>query len=178
MAAAATLPAPAAPLAAHPHPAPGLAGRLADPLAGAGAAVVRYGLVGLLVWFGVFKWTPTEAAAIQPLLAHSPLGAWLYAVTDAAGASRLVGAVELVAAALIALRRWSPRLSAAGSLLATGIFAVTLSFLATTPGVWARVDGLVVPTGDGAFLLKDLFLFGGALWTAGEALRAATRPGA
>lgn len=143
-----------------------------------GAILLRYGLVAILVWFGVFKWTPTEAAGIQPLVAHSPLLAWLYGVTDVAGVSRLIGAGELVAAALIVLRPWWPALSAAGSLVAVGIFLTTLSFLATTPGAWGVVDGLLVPTGAGGFLVKDVFLLGAALWTAGEAWRAARRPGA
>lgn len=145
----------------------------AERLAAAGGAVLRYGLVGILLWFGAFKWTPTEAAAVQPLLAHSPLTAWVYGLTDAAGASRLVGAVELLTALLVALRPWRPALSALGSLLAAGTFLVTLSFLATTPGAWARVDGFVVPGAAGSFLVKDVFLLGAALWTAGEALRAA-----
>jgi len=64
---------------------------------------------------------------------------------------------------MIAARRWSPRTSALGSLGAALMFLVTLSFLFTTPDV-----------GDAqGFLMKDLTLFGAALWTAGEALRAA-----
>ena len=145
----------------------------AERLTAAGGVVLRYGLVGILLWLGAFKWTPTEAAAIQPLLAHSPLAAWIYGVTDLAGASRLVGATEIATALLIALRPWRPALSAVGSLLAVGTFLVTLSFLATTPGAWARVDGFVVPGAVGSFLVKDVFLLGAALWTAGEALRAA-----
>jgi uncharacterized membrane protein YkgB len=46
-----------------------------------------------------------------------------------------------------------------GGFLGTVMFLTTLSFLVTTPGI-----------GDGAaFLMKDLPLLGGALWTAGEA---------
>ena len=54
------------------------------------------------------------------------------------------------------------------------MFATTLSFLVTTPGVWVSVPGfpLPVPNEIGAFLLKDLFLPGAALWSAAEALRA------
>jgi len=45
-----------------------------------------------------------------------------------------------------------------GGFLGTVMFLTTLSFILTTPGI-----------GDGtAFLLKDLTLLGGALWTAGE----------
>jgi uncharacterized membrane protein YkgB len=55
------------------------------------------------------------------------------------------------------------------------MFAATLSFLATTPGVWVRVDGFRVPNALGAFLLKGVFLLGAALVTATEALRRRTR---
>jgi reactive chlorine resistance protein C len=139
----------------------------------AATLVLRYGLVLIIAWFGAFKFTPTEAQAIQPLVANSPLLRWLYALLDVGGASRAIGSVELLIAGLIALRPWSPRLSAAGSLAAVGMFVTTLSFLATTPGAWAHVDGFVVPGEAGAFIIKDLFLLGAALWTASEALEAA-----
>ena len=80
--------------------------------------------------------------------------------------------MELLIAALIAVRPWWPRVSEAGSLAAVGMFLTTLSFLATTPGAWAHVDGFVVPGEAGAFLIKDVFLLGAALWTASEALAA------
>jgi len=134
--------------------------------------VLRYGLVLLVLWFGLFKFTPTEAQAIQPLVANSPLLSWLYALTDVRGASRLIGIAEIVIALLIAARPISSRASALGSLGATVMFLTTLSFLASTPGSWGRVDGFLVPTGAGGFLIKDLLLLGAALWTAYEALTA------
>jgi reactive chlorine resistance protein C len=137
------------------------------------SVVLRYGLVAIIGWFGAFKFTPTEAQAIQPLLAHSPLLGWLYGIVDVTGVSRLIGSVELAIAGLIALRPLAPRLSAVGSLGAVAMFTTTLSFLATTPDVWVHVDGFVVPNETGAFLVKDVFLLGAALWTASEALDAA-----
>ena len=71
---------------------------------------------------------------------------------------------------LIAARPFSAKLSAVGSALAVGMFLTTLSFLVTTPGAWAHVDGFVVPGEAGAFIIKDVFLLGAALWTASEAL--------
>jgi reactive chlorine resistance protein C len=136
------------------------------------AFVLRYGLVLLILWFGVFKFTPSEAQAIQPLVAHSPLLSWLYAVTGVRGASRLIGIAEITIALLIAARPWSSRASAVGSIGATLMFLTTLSFLITTPGSWAVVDSILVPAGAGSFLIKDLLLLGAALWTAGEALLA------
>jgi uncharacterized membrane protein YkgB len=78
--------------------------------------------------------------------------------------------VELVAALLICTRRWAPRLSAAGSLIAAGTFLVTLSFLITTPGVLAPTNPF------GGFLMKDIMLLGAALYTAAEAIEAARQP--
>lgn len=146
--------------------------RLTAALSRAGAIVLRYGLVLLILWFGVFKFTPTEAQGIQPLVSHSPFLSWLYAFTDVGGASRIIGLTEIAIALLIAARPFSARASAAGSIGAIVMFLTTLSFLATTPGSWGVVDGLPVPTGAGGFLIKDLLLLGAALWTAAEALAA------
>ena len=38
------------------------------------------------------------------MVAHSPLTAWLYRVTNVAGASRVIGAAELTIAVLLLLR--------------------------------------------------------------------------
>ena len=140
-----------------------------------GAIVLRYGLVVLVLWFGVFKFTPTEAQAIQPLVSHSPFLSWLYAVTDVRGASRLIGLAEIAIALLIAARPLSARASAIGGIGAIIMFLTTLSFLATTPGSWGVVDGILVPTGAGGFLIKDLLLLGAALWATAEALAAHRR---
>jgi reactive chlorine resistance protein C len=71
-------------------------------------------------------------------------------------------------------RPFSARLSAISSVLAVGTFLATLSFLVTTPGVWHYAVGFPVPVPNlvGAFLIKDLFLLGASVWTAGEAAKA------
>jgi reactive chlorine resistance protein C len=140
------------------------------PLEALGITVLRYSLIGILLYFGLFKFTPTEARAIQPLLEHSPLMSWLYSFLSVDGASRLIGVTELAIAALIASRPWSPRFSALGSLAAVGMFLVTLSFLLSTPGLWQWVDGFPAPSEGAAFLMKDVFLLGAAIVTAGEAM--------
>jgi uncharacterized membrane protein YkgB len=140
-------------------------------LAGLGRAVLRYGLVGLMLLWGAFKFSAFEAEGIRPLVEHSPLLRWLYPMFGVRGASSIIGVIEVAAALLICLRRWKPRLSAVGSLLAAGMFLVTLSFLVTTPGVLAPTNPF------GGFLLKDVMLLGAALFTAAEALEAARPPG-
>ena len=136
----------------------------------AAGTILRYGLVVFLLWYGAFKFTAAEANALRPLLDNSPLVRWLYVLTDVKGASRLIGTTEILIALLLAIRPFAPVPSAVGSVGAIAMFTTTLSFLVTTPGVWARVDGVVFPSAVGGFLVKDVFLLGAALWTLGDAL--------
>src|SRR5206468_12261110 len=130
------------------------AGMASAALLRSASVVMQYGLAAIILWFGVFKFTPTEAQAIQPLVANSPILSWLYAVTDVRGASRAIGCAELAIGLLIVLRPISRRASAVGSLAAIAMFLTTLSFLVTTPGMWARVDGIIAPAGAGGFVIK------------------------
>lgn len=161
---------------AFPQPGRDEAARRAsvEGLASLGQAVLRYGLVAILLFFGAFKFTAVEASGIQPLIANSPLMSWLYSLGSLRAVSDGIGAFEIAAALLIATRRFSPTLSGIGSLGAAAIFATTLSFLFTTPGAWVSVPGFPVPvtSATGGFLVKDLFLLGAALVTAAESLRA------
>jgi uncharacterized membrane protein YkgB len=131
----------------------------------AGAGIVQWSIVLLLLFFGALKWTAAEADAIVPFIVNSPALRWIGLVFGRQGASEFIGVLELSIAILIALRRWAPRLAMVGGFLGTVMFLTTLSFIVTTPGI-----------GDGAaFLMKDLTLLGGALWTAGEAWLAVER---
>ncbi|MFN0139943.1 MAG: YkgB family protein [Pyrinomonadaceae bacterium] len=140
-------------------------------IADIGGGILRYGLVGILLYFGAFKFTPEEAAAIEPLVKNSPLMSWLYSILSLQGVSNLFGTFEILFALLIASRRFLPLASAVGSLGATGMFLTTLSFLFTTPGVWSSVPSFPfpVPAAAGGFLIKDVFLLGAAVYTCGEA---------
>ena len=140
-----------------------------------GGFILRYGLVAILFYFGAYKFTAEEAQGIAPLVTHSPFFGWLQALLGAQGISDLIGSSEILIALLIAARPFSARVSAVGSLLAVGTFLATLSFLITTPGIWHVAADYAVPVPNlaGAFLLKDVFLFGASVWSAGEALRTA-----
>ncbi len=131
-----------------------------------GTSMLRYGLVGILLMIGATKWTPAEAEAIRPWVAHSPFLSWIYTVATVQRASEIIGSIEVVAAVLIGLRRWLPQATVVGSLLAAGTFLITLSFLVTTSNQSPDAQG---------FLMKDFFLLGAATWSAGEALQAAER---
>jgi uncharacterized membrane protein YkgB len=139
-----------------------------------GAGLIRYGLVIILLWVGALKFTEYEAAAIEPLLANSPLMAWAYHLMGLQTLASLIGVVEICLSVLIAMRSFAPKISGIGSLGAIGMFVITLTFVFTTPGIWQSGYGFPFPSPmPGQFLAKDLLLLGAAIWTAGEALRAA-----
>jgi reactive chlorine resistance protein C len=139
-----------------------------------GAAVIRYGLALILVWMGALKFATYEAAAIEGLVANSPLLSWTYGIADVPAVAAVIGVVEIVLGGLIASRSFAPRVSAVGSLGATLMFLTTLSFVLSTPGVWQPNYGFPFLSGAGQFLVKDLILLGAAIWTAGDSLEAAS----
>jgi len=141
-----------------------------------GATVIRYGLVAVLLWVGMLKFTAYEAEGIQGLVANSPLMSWAYSVMSVRAFSAVLGVIEITLGILIALRPVAPKLSAFGSIGAIVVFLTTLTFLLTTPGVWQPGYGFpCLSPMPGQFIAKDLVFLGAALWTAGEALRAANR---
>ena len=144
-----------------------------------GRELARYGLVVVVAWIGLMKFTAYEAEGISPFVAHSPLMSWVYGFMSVRGFSAVLGVVEVAIALLIAARPFSPRVSAVGSALAVGMFLTTLSFLVTTPGVWEPSLGgfPALSAIPGQFLIKDLALLGIALWSLGEAWEA-SRAGA
>src|SRR5215813_13623234 len=150
------------------------AGTAQHPLATVGRHLARYGLVVVIAWIGAMKYTTYEAAAIQPLIAHSPLFSWIYNIVSVHAFAAILGTLEITAAVLIAARWLSPRLSAVGSAMGVLLFASTLSFLFTPPGATAAGGFPVLSVLPGQFLLKDLVLAGAALWTLGDSLGAAS----
>jgi len=159
------------------HPPATAAGTAEHPLATAGRHLVRYGLVVVIAWIGALKYTAYEATAIQPLIAHSPVFSWIYSVVSVRGFAAVLGTAEIIAALLIAARPLWPRLSAVGSAMGVLLFASTLSFLFTTPGVLAASGFPVLSVLPGQFLLKDLVLIGVSLWILGDSLGAVARRG-
>lgn len=139
-----------------------------------GATAARYGLVIVIAWIGVLKFTSFEAQGIQPLVANSPLMSWVYGIFSVGTFSALLGVVELVTAALLAVKPWWPRISIAGSVMAIGLFLATISFLVTTPGVFeASAGGFPILSSTGQFLIKDVALLGISLWTLGDSMKRA-----
>src|SRR6516164_6420623 len=126
-----------------------------------GRELARYGLVVVVAWIGLMKFTAYEAEGISRYVANSPLMSWVYGFMSHRRFSAVLGVVEVTIALLIAARPFLPRASALGSALAVVMFLTTLSFLVTTPGVWADAGGFPALSGfPGQFLIKDLALLG------------------
>src|SRR6266404_6920298 len=145
-----------------------------------GRELARYGLVVIVGWIGLMKFTAYEAEGIRLYVTNSPLMSWVYGLMSVEGFSAMLGVVEVAIAILIAARPFSPRASALGSALAVGMFLTTLSFLITTPGVWEPSAGgfPALSALPGQFLIKDLALLGISLWSLGESWKASVRTAA
>jgi uncharacterized membrane protein YkgB len=138
-----------------------------------GELLLRYGLVLILGWIGAMKFTAYEAEGIRALVATSPLMSWMYKVFSLQTTSNIIGVTELTAAALIAIRPYSAKLSAIGSVLAVFTFLSTLTFLFSLPGWEQSLGGFPALSGSGGFLLKDVVLLGAAVFTLGDSLHGA-----
>lgn len=135
--------------------------------------VARYGLVVVLAWFGAMKFTHYESQGISHWVANSPFLSWVYEIMSIDAFGRLNGTVELVTAALLALKPWSPKAAVVGGIVASLFFVTTLSFMITTPGVGeASAGGFPILSADGEFLMKDIALIGLALWLLVDAIDA------
>jgi uncharacterized membrane protein YkgB len=138
-----------------------------------GGVLARYGLVVVIGWIGLLKFTSYEAQGIQPLVANSPIMSWVYDVFSVTTFSSLLGVVEVATAVLLAVKPWWPKLSVVGSVSAVGLFLATISFLLTTPGICEEAaGGFPSLSMTGEFLIKDVALLGIAVWTLADALRA------
>ncbi|WPO89767.1 DUF417 family protein [Chryseobacterium sp. HR92] len=122
-----------------------------------GYYVSLFGATLILLWIGIFKFTPTEASAIKPLVENHFLTFFVYKIMSIQAVSNLIGAIEIIIALLLI---FSAKFAVLKKYAGVGMivtFLMTLSYLLTTPGIWKIVDG--VPVTD-FFILKDLMLLG------------------
>jgi uncharacterized membrane protein YkgB len=138
--------------------------------------IARYGLAIVLAWFGAMKFTSYEAQGISHWVANSPLLSWMYNIMSIDAFGRLNGSIELLVAALLAVKPWLPKASVVGGVFASLFFVTTLSFMVTTPGVGeASAGGFPVLSADGEFLMKDIANLGLALWLLADSIAATRR---
>ncbi|MET8405410.1 DUF417 family protein [Streptomyces sp900116325] len=141
-----------------------------------GIMATRYGLALNLLSIGRLKFEAYEVENIRPLVVSSPLLRKPLKGLGEKNLARAIGLTEIAIGGMVSTGRWAPKVSAAGSLLAAGVFAVTLSFLATTPEAWQEGSREPKLSPAGQFLIKDLVLLGSSLITAAESLSNIRRP--
>ena len=135
-----------------------------------GHLILRYGLVVILLWVGLLKFTSYEAEGIKPLVSNSPLMSWGYSAMSVRGFAIFIGTIEIILAVLIALRYVVPMLCVIGSAGVVLMGLTTLSFILSTPPAWQEGYGFpFLSPMPGQFLAKDLLLLGVAVWSLGEA---------
>ena len=144
-----------------------------------GRELTRYGLVVVVGWIGLMKFTTYEAEGIRPFVANSPLMSWVYGLMSVRASRPCLASSRSPSRCSSPLARSRLGFPPSASALAVGMFLTTLSFLVTTPGVWEPSLGgfPALSAVPGQFLIKDLALLGISLWTLGEAWQASEQRG-
>ncbi|RWN62476.1 MAG: DUF417 family protein [Mesorhizobium sp.] len=143
--------------------------RKAAAVSKAGSIVALTGVILPLLMIGGMKFTAVEIEALRPLIGGTPWLAWMYPVFGEAGASYLLGVVEIATGLLLIACPWSARAGVAGGALAALIFLVTCSIMVALP-IWEPTLGFPALGPAGQFLIKDIALLGIALVILGESL--------
>lgn len=142
----------------------------AQALTAAGRTTALAGVVLPLFMIGILKFTQIEVEALKPLISGTPWLAWLYPTFGEAGASYILGTVEILTAGLLVASLWSARAGVVGGALATMTFAVTCSTMLALP-IWEEPsDGFPFLNATGSFLIKDVVLLGASIVVLGESL--------
>lgn len=134
---------------------------------------LRWSMLFIFAFFGVAKFASYEAEGVSAIAAHHPLFAWMYPLIGVQGASNVIGMIELITGALIALGAWSHRAGLLGGLMGMATFFVTLSFSFGVP-LWEEGYGFPFMGSTAQFLFKDAVLLSGCLALtlhAGHAMR-------
>ena len=126
-------------------------------------------MIAPLLLIGGMKFTQVEIDGLKPLIGGTPWLAWMYPVFGEAGASYLLGVVEIATALLLILSPWSPRAGIVGGAVAALTFLVTCSIMAALP-IWEPTLGFPALGPLGQFLIKDIALLGISLVVLGESL--------
>lgn len=131
-----------------------------------------FGVVSALIWIGIFKFFPTEAEAIKPLVSNHFAMSWLYSIMSDQAVSILIAIPEIVVGVLLLASIWKPKIGSIAGMASTIIFISTLSFLLTTPGIWKTTDGFLVTD---FFIWKDIPLLAVSLMVWGNS-KQTTKP--
>ena len=119
---------------------------------------LRWSIVIVFALFGIAKFAAYEAEGVAKIASHYPLFSWMYPIWGERGASNVIGTIELLTGAMIALGARYPFASLAGGAMGVFTFCVTLSFSLGAPAFWQAGYGAPFLGSTGQFLMKDAVL--------------------
>jgi uncharacterized membrane protein YkgB len=141
-----------------------------EKVAAVGRFVGLLGVVLVLLLIGGLKFTQVEIDGLKPIIEPTPWLAWMYPAFGEAGASYVLGVVELATAVLLVLSPWFVRAGLVGGALAALTFFVTTTIMFAAP-IWETASGGFPWINElGQFLIKDVALLGVALGVVAESL--------
>ena len=129
--------------------------------------ITSIGMIVMLLWAGSYKMTAPGAEGIVPLVSNSPLISWQFKVFGTYVGSDLIGLTEMVAAALMITGYLRPKAGIVGGLIASVMFFITSTMIATTPGAIISVpgiSGMKYMSFLGLFLFKDVISLGASVY--------------
>lgn len=129
--------------------------------------ITSIGMIVMLLWAGSYKMTVPGADGIVPLVTNNPLISWHFMVFGRYIGSDLIGLTEIIAAILIIIGYFKPKVGIIGGLIATVMFFVTSTMVMTTPGAIVPVHGIGYMSFLGLFLFKDIISLGVAFYLIG-----------
>ncbi len=116
--------------------------------------IAAFPVILVLLWIGGMKFTEVEAKGIEHLVATSPFMFWMYKIWDVRTTSDLIGVYDLIAAALVLISVFKPKLFWPAALMSGAVFAVTQTFLFSVDGA---VSSRTILSSAGHFYIKDLW---------------------
>ncbi|HEY4358225.1 MAG TPA: DUF417 family protein [Acidobacteriaceae bacterium] len=129
--------------------------------------ITSAGMIVMLLWAGSFKLTAPGAEGIIPLVSNSPLISWHFKLFGPYIGSDMIGVTEITAALLMIAGYFRPTAGIVGGLIATVMFFITSTMVATTPGALISVPGIHgmrYMSFLGLFLFKDILALGVAFY--------------
>lgn len=150
--------------------------RVVDRTALDGRAAVRFAIALILIWYGYMKFLPYEAEGVAGLAKTYWLFGWMYPLLGTAGASMVIGVLEITGGLLIAVGGRFPKAGLVGALMGTATFLVTLSFFFTAPHIFETGYGFPALGSTGQFLAKDIGLLAICVFLALDARLRSIRP--
>ncbi len=129
--------------------------------------IISVGMIVMLLWAGSYKMTAPGAEGIVPLVSNSPLIWWHFKLFGPYIGSDIIGLTEITAAILFIVGYFKPHAGVIGGLIATLMFFITSTMVATTPGAIISVPGIHVMrymSFLGLFLFKDVISLGASFY--------------